>query len=134
MHSLLKPNQTVVILEYKTLQDQYSQSCKYQKTWALLKAFSRTYEKTLSSSPSSDLFPFLYVLRNIHWTLNLSMEKMVFQYPAGSTIRNLVFSGICPQPASDRELETALCSHRELSLEINYLWHNTIESVSEVNP
>lgn len=130
LYTLLKLNQTAMILEYKTLQDRYSQSGKHQKTQASAKHFPVHVRKPSGhwSVLTNSQFP--YVLMNISWTLCFSMVGTVTWC---STTIALTTTFQTLSRVTESCSQSPACTER-LSLEINYLWHNTIESISEVNP
>lgn len=112
MYTLLKLNQTVVILEYKTLQDQYSQSCKYQKAEALLQTFPRTYEKILSSLLSPDLLPVFIPVKEHKLDFNSLRERDGCPVSHSQLCHHQLLA-TCPQAMCDQELKLVPCSHRK---------------------
>lgn len=82
-----KPNnQTVVILEYKTWQDQYTQ---HQKTWDYSKHFPAHVRKLPVHCSVLTYSLYSYIWENIRWTLYFSMEAIVIWYSTATSSKAL---------------------------------------------
>lgn len=133
LYSLLRLNQTVVSLEYKNTAGSIFTFMPPSENLGFTQSIFQDIWENPEFIAQLQYTPIFLCVKE--HTLDFKSLRGRDGFPISHSQHcHCCLPEICPQPACDRELETAPCSHRKLSWEINYLWHNTIESVSEVNP